>query len=950
MPDSSQVFDQAAALYETGNLAAAESLFGQLLHAQPGHFGALRMLGIIRFRQGRLPEARSFLAAAVQADPRSPTALLNYGAVLDALRQKEEALACYDKALELNPHYADALYNRAVVLLHLQRPAEAIESLDVLLVMRPDDVDALNSRGNALRRVGKPAEAIASYEAALAITAQGAEILNNYGNALRDLDRPLEALASYDRALAIEPDNVEALNNRGSVLRSLARSSEALATYDRALKIAPLHPGTLYNRGNALQDLKRFDEAIASYDRALLTRANYVEAFCNRGIARQALGRSAEALADYERALGLRPDHVDTLYNRGMALKALKRLDEALASYDRALKIRPDYVDALHDRGLVLQALGRFQEALASFDRALVAQPHHVGALYSRGEVLRSLGRFQDALASYESVLAAQGDHIDALCKRGIALQGLDRIREAITNCDRAVLLRPDHAEAFSSRGYLLMHEGRWSEAVADFERAVALNPDFPFARFAACMAQLPVLYDDEQQIAVRRAAYRDSLQALRDYVDQRKITPEWADAVGSEQPFFLAYQGYNDRDLASRYGSLVCRIMAERYAPVAPPPPPRAGEPIRVGIVSGFFRVHSNWRIPIRGWLSQIDRRRFRLFGYHTGTITDQETNRAAALCDRFVQGPMSLDGWRQSILNDAPHVLIYPEIGMDAVSARLAAQRLAAVQCNSWGHPDTSGFPTLDYYLSSDLMEPADAQEHYTERLVRLPNLSIYYEPFQMPQIGVDRIALGIRSTATAYWCGQSTFKYLPQFDQVFPRIAREVADCQFVFIHFGEGTCIDESFSRRLDRAFSRHGLRAQDHCVHLPRLGMAQFVAAIGQCDVVLDSIGWSGCNSTFDALQHDLPIVTLPGQLMRGRHTAAILQMMQAEDTIADTVDHYVAIAIRLGLNPDFRSEVRGQISKKKHKVYRDRQAIVGLETFLEQAARRSPALQTQLDR
>src|SRR5262249_28988235 len=141
----------------------------------------------------------------------------------------------------------------------------------------------------------------------------------------------------------------------------------------------------------------------------------------------------------------------------------------------------------------------------------------------------------------------------------------------------------------------------------------------------------------------------------------------------------------------------------------------------------------------------------------------------------DRFVQGPLPLDRWRQEILADAPHLLIYPGVGMDPISAQLAAQRLAPVQCNSWGHPDTSGFPTLDYYLSSDLMEPPDGQDHYTERLVRLPNLSIYSEPIEQPPASITRQDLGLRSTAIVYWCGQSLFKYLPQFDEVFPRIAR-------------------------------------------------------------------------------------------------------------------------------------------------------------------------------
>src|SRR5262249_23584230 len=152
-------------------------------------------------------------------------------------------------------------------------------------------------------------------------------------------------------------------------------------------------------------------------------------------------------------------------------------------------------------------------------------------------------------------------------------------------------------------------------------------------------------------------------------------------------------------------------------------------------------------------------------------------------------------------------------------------------------------------------------------------------YYEPFNPGPVALSRADLGLRSTATVYWCGQSLYKYLPQFDQVFPRIARDVGDCQFVFIEYHTGAHVTDLFRKRLDQAFAAFGLRAVDHCIFLPRRDARWFMAAIGQCDIVLDSIGWSGCNSTLESLHHDLPIVTMTGSLMRGRHSMAILKMM-----------------------------------------------------------------------
>jgi predicted O-linked N-acetylglucosamine transferase (SPINDLY family) len=371
-------------------------------------------------------------------------------------------------------------------------------------------------------------------------------------------------------------------------------------------------------------------------------------------------------------------------------------------------------------------------------------------------------------------------------------------------------------------------------------------------------------------------------------------------------------------------------------------PPPPAAGERVRVGFVSAFFRNHSNWRIPVKGWIGQLDRQRFEIFGYHVGAEQDGETAVAAALCDRFVQGPTTIEGWRRQILADAPHVLIYPGLLMDSLSLQLAAQRLAPVQCNSWGHPETSGMPTLDYFISSDLMEPQDGAQHYSERLVRLPNLSIYYAAPSSQRPARTREDFGLRPGATIFWCGQSLYKYLPQFDHVFADIAARVDHCQFVFLQYGGSQEVTRHFTERLARAFRRNGLNHADHCVVLPRLSPEEFGEAIGQCDVVLDSIGWSGCNSTFECLEHDLPIVTFQGSLMRGRHSAAILNMMGAADTIATSIDDYVSIAVGLAKDPAARAAASRRIADGKHRLYGDRTCVSALEDFLDGIARRQP--------
>jgi protein O-GlcNAc transferase len=716
--------------------------------------------------------------------------------------------------------------------------------------------------------------------------------------------RLLDAERLYRLVCDTDPKNARALHLLGVVAHQLKRPDAA--TYvGRAVTIDPDFAEAHNDRGVILAANGLLAEALPCFERAVALNPRYSEARNNFGQGLRSLGRFDEALTQLELVLKSTPDSALAHFNLASVLERVGRNPDAEKHYRSAIALRPDFVDAYIHLASLLQSIDRLPEALANAERAVTLRPESAGARNNLGNILRTMGRRDDAIAQYQTALRIDPNSFMAHYNCGVALRGETRI----------------------------------AEARAHFERAFALKPDFLEAELALCMAELPAIYEDESEVAERRDAYASRLVRLSADVDRAGEPAALAEAIGSHQPFYLPYQGRNDRELQARYGSLVCKIMAAKYAPPGLPNPPGRHEPIRLGIVSGFFRQHSNWKIPIKGWLKMLNRNRFEVTGFYTGAERDGETEAAAALCERFVQGPLPLDAWRRAILENAPDVLIFPEIGMDKVSAQLAAQRLAAVQCCSWGHPVTSGFPTIDYFISSDLMEPAGAADHYSERLIRLPNLSIYYEPLDVPSALIDRAQLGLRPDAVAYWCCQSLPKYLPQFDAVFARIAAEVPDCQFTFIEFGGGRGVTEMFRARLDRAFKAAGLDAGDHCVFLPRLAPDRFAAAIGQCDVVLDSIGWSGCNSILESLVHNLPVVTLAGEMMRGRHAAAILEMMDIRETTARSVDEYVSIAGLLGRTTAKRTELSARIANNKHRVYCDRDCIVALEAFLDSAVR-----------
>ena len=99
---------------------------------------------------------------------------------------------------------------------------------------------------------------------------------------------------------------------------------------------------------------------------------------------------------------------------------------------------------------------------------------------------------------------------------------------------------------------------------------------------------------------------------------------------------------------------------------------------------------------------------------------------------------------------------------------------------------------------------------------------------------------------------------------------------------------------------------------------------------------IDSIGWSGGNTTIQFLEADCPVVTLPGEFMRGRHSTAMLKMIGLEELIAASLPDFIYKLTRLGLDPRFRSAVAKRIAENKHKLYRDRSFIGALDAFLKE--------------
>lgn len=632
-----------------------------------------------------------------------------------------------------------------------------------------------------------------------------------------------------------------------------------------------------------------------------------------------------------------RGEHLQRLLAQAVRHHQAGQWPQAVSLYQQVLQAQPTHPEALHLLGVCRQQQGSLDDAIALIRQALAHQPWFPDAHFNLGIVLKQAGQLAEAKTHLQLALEQGGPDAEVLYQLGLVLRQQGDLEAALVPLGQALELQPDFADAAYTLAILLRDCGREEEAAELFYQLWQADPADLAAALGWCVSQLPLLYASADQVSVARERYRQALQQVKGRWEHLPRDPETleraAAGIGSVQPFFLPYQGQNDRDLQQLYGSLVRDVMAARY-----PQPSvlwqRHPGRVRVGIVSGLFRDHSVWKILTRGWVEALDRAQVALYGFHTSVIQDEVTCSLTPRFEHFVAGSRSIEEWQAAIREAQLDVLLYPEVGIDPVCAQLAALRLAPVQAMAWGHPQTSGLPTIDVFLSSELMEPPDGAGHYTEQLLPLPGIGTYYIPLEVDPAPVDWQAWGVDPDRVLYLCAQSLFKYLPQYDEVFPRIAREVGKCQFLFLRGRLSQGIRERFWQRLRRAFQAYDLAAEEYVVLLPELSPAEYAAYNALGDIYLDSLGWSGGNTTLEALPHGLPIVTLPGSLLRGRHTYAILQQMGILDTIAHTLDEYVQIASQLGLDPEWREQMGQQVKARQDRVYRDPAPIRALEKWL----------------
>jgi CRISPR-associated protein Csy1 len=589
------------------------------------------------------------------------------------------------------------------------------------------------------------------------------------------------------------------------------------------------------------------------------------------------------------------PTDPDSELRLALEQHRLGRTREALATLQQLIARFPRISAAHMNLAALLASQDRMTEAREALRRATAALPNETALWIRLASIETHLGNRQGALETLAQSVKTMPLGADLWRQIGDGYAEHWQYELADRALTMASALEPGSPAIETQRAFVKAELGDVPGALAALSIARAKQPrDLRVALDEKLM--LPQVYESVEDVQRWRDRYAQGLADLERERDEWLAKPEPVFSIARTN-FLLAYQGEDDIELQRRYAAFIGSLSSAARPEWRRPIEARSieGRRIRIGFVGSLFRDCTAGRYFER-WITGLDDR-FERFVYHTASVRDAVTERIVRKSRRFFVTRGPVEEIAQKILADGLDVLVYPEVGMDPTVGNLYVLRLAPLQLAGWGHPVTTGSDMIDAFITCDVMEPAGAERHYAERLIRLTGLGVQYSrPAAIPAI--DRATLGISADKRMYVCAQALFKVHPEMDALFAEILER--DPQGVLVLFeGASRRVTEALSARIQLALKARGVAARRQIVFLPRMSGEGFRAVIAAADVVLDTVRWSGGNTSLDAFASGTPVVTLPGEFMRGRQTAGMLALMNLTELVAANAARYVEIALEV---------------------------------------------------
>ena len=337
--------------------------------------------------------------------------------------------------------------------------------------------------------------------------------------------------------------------------------------------------------------------------------------------------------------------------------------------------------------------------------------------------------------------------------------------------------------------------------------------------------------------------------------------------------------------------------------------------EKIKIGIISEFFTDHTIGKL-YKDLIFSLDTNKFQIFIFHSqktypgDVLTEfKKKETEGVLKNKFL--PIKLTEKINIIKEFELDVIFYPDIGLSIEFYYLALIRLAKYQFTTFGHPETTGSKSIDYYLISKNCVNKNTQKHYSEKLLLMDYLPmVYSKPIVKKKLSENEL-----KRKNIYSCPQTLFKLHPDFDQIIFDILEKDKKAIVYLIKDR-----DKVWYKKLIKRFSNNEKYDSKRIIFMDPLNQEDYLLHLGRASVLLDPIYYGAGNSFFESMLFGTPSVTLPTEHIKSRLVLGAYKQMGIKDApIAVDIPNYVELAVNYANRDDIgvlKSKYRNAAEEK----------------------------------
>ncbi|WP_330205248.1 O-linked N-acetylglucosamine transferase, SPINDLY family protein [Cyanobacterium sp. Dongsha4] len=335
----------------------------------------------------------------------------------------------------------------------------------------------------------------------------------------------------------------------------------------------------------------------------------------------------------------------------------------------------------------------------------------------------------------------------------------------------------------------------------------------------------------------------------------------------------------------------------------------------LKIGYIAHTFRNHCVGILS--RWLFYYhNKNEFDIYVYLIGSEEDEITAKwFKSNSKKYVNLPNHVVKVVEEIRKDNIDILVELDCFTSRTTQGIMALKPAPIQV-SWLGLDSTGLPSIDYFLTDTYVLPNNAQEYYREKLWRLPHSYLAVDGFEVGISSVNRKDLDIPEDAIVYLSLQTPFKRHPDNIRLQMKILAALPNSYFLI---SAGSYLD-SIIENVRNLFTVIALEEgvnPEKIKLLPFLPLQEYRGFLTVGDVVLDTYPFNGATTTLDALWLEIPLVTKVGQQFHARQGYTFLKNLGIDEGIAWNDEDYIQWGIKFGKDENLRKNVTWKLKQSK---------------------------------